>query len=395
VDRITAHTKGCIIYQEQILQIVREVGGFDWTNANEIRRIIAKKIGQAAFQVSMGNFQDGAMRLHGIDKATSERIWKRIVTSGTYAFVYAHSVSYSMLGWWCAWLKVHYPAEFYAASLSKAGDERAAFRLMKDAEKHGHKILAPQLNVSTRRWNASGDGQFIVAGWQTIPGLGEVMANKIETYRAEHGDFTDWDDLQAIPGIGPKSVANWEAFCSSHDPFKLGHARRVLTRVRSAIESHKVDLPKPTHTGDELAALDDKSGGTVAKPGTAVARRGARQGGGKWNSDSTLVVYIGIVRERAYQNAAENERSRTGDDMDVILKRMKAPDKQDYCILRCYDDGEEDVYVRTTRYSFPKFRRTLEGIAVGHDIVVVRGRKSPGFGTSVFADEIWVIDPEG
>jgi DNA polymerase III subunit alpha len=72
---------------------------------------------------------------------------------------------------------------------------------------------------------------------------------------------------------------------------------------------------------------------------------------------------------------------------------MKRPELQDYCVLRCFDDGDEDVYIRTTRYTFPKFRRALESIDVGRDIVVVRGRKSPGFGTSVFAEEIWVLEP--
>jgi DNA polymerase-3 subunit alpha len=138
VDEITKHTYGCIIYQEQILRILRELGGFEWTALADIRRIIAKKSGQAALHVSMGNFLDGSERLHGVKKETAEAIWKRIVTSGTYAFNIAHAVSYAMLAWWCAYLKAHYPAEFFAASLAKAkpGDD-SAFKLMKDAELHG------------------------------------------------------------------------------------------------------------------------------------------------------------------------------------------------------------------------------------------------------------------
>lgn len=379
-DRITELTKGQIIYQEQILQIVREIGGFDWGHSIEIRRIISKKLGQAAFQVSMGTFVEGAERLHGIDAHTAERIWKRIVTSGTYSFVNAHSVSYSMLAWWCAWLKTHVPPEFYAASLSKATEEQAAFRLMKDATKHGLNIRAPELARSRTRWTPHGTD--IVAGWQAIPGLGEKMAEKIDNY----ADLANWDDLQNIPGIGPKKVASWEAFCCQDDPFRLGHAAKVLSRTLKAIESGQIAVPRPTTDGDGLVSLDTGSGPASQSSG----RRGQR----KSRERGEMIVYMGIVRAREYQNAAENERSRTGDEMDVILKRMKRPDLQDYCVLRCYDDGDEDVYIRTTRYSFPKFRRTLESIAVGRDIVVVQGRKSPGFGTSVFADEIWVVDPE-
>jgi len=388
-DEICALTKGQIIYQEQILQIVRVIGGFDWGHSIEIRRIISKKLGQAAFQVSMGTFVDGAARLHGIDADTAEKIWKRLVTSGTYSFVNAHSVAYSMLAWWCAWLKVHYPAEFYAASLSKASDERARFRLMRDAEKHGHVIRPPDISRSHARWTPY--GQELVAGWSMIPKLGAVVASKIESYReqlTETGVYLDWIDLVAIPGIGAKSVEKWEAFSESHDPFKLRYAERVLGRVRTAIAEGKLPVPTPTHTGDELAAMDQEHQPVAAPDGKP--KRGTRKP--KFNA-GLKVVYVGLVRAREYQNAAENERSRSGDEMDVILTRMKRPDLQDYCVLRCYDDGDEDIYIRTTRYSFPKFRETLESVNVGHDIVVVRGRKSPGFGTSIFAEEIWVVDP--
>lgn len=382
VTEITALTKGQIIYQEQILQIVREIGGFDWGHSIEIRRIISKKLGQAAFQVSMGAFVDGAARLHGIDAVTAEKIWKRLVTSGTYSFVNAHSVAYSMLSWWCAWLKVHYPEEFYAASLSKAGDEQHSFRLMKDAVRHGITVSPPLLNLSRERWTTS-PGQ-VIAGWDSIPGLGPKIAEKIESWRKSNGDFSSFADLQQIPGIGPKKTDAWEEFCERKDPFKLKHAEQVLGKVRSAIERGRLAVPVPTHTGDDLV----DAGGRSETQGAAPAKRGVKR---KFVQGSQ-VVYVGIVRAREYQNAAENERSRTGDDMDVILKRMKKPELQDYCVLRCFDDGEEDVYLRSTRYSFPRFRRQLESITVGSDIVVVRGRKSPGFGTSVFMEEIWVIE---
>jgi DNA polymerase-3 subunit alpha len=391
VDEITALTKGCIIYQEQILKIVREIGGFDWGHSIEIRRIISKKLGQAAFQVSMGSFVEGAKRLHDIEPDLAERIWKRLVTSGTYSFVNAHSVAYSMLAWWCAYLKVHHPAEFYAASLSKASHEDAAFRLMKDAQKHEIRVRPPHVSQSTSRWRPIAidyDGRpSVLAGWSTIPGLGDKIAEKIDAFREENGEYSTWHDLEAIPGIGPKKVQAWDAFCSGHDPFGLTHAATVLGKVRDAIDAGDIPVPKPNTTGNEMAVMDkyDKQLG--------VDKRGARQSTWKRTSGS-FVVYMGIVKSREYQNAAENDRSRTGDELPDILKRMKRPELQDYCVLRCFDDGDEEVYVRTTRFTFPKFRKILESIAVSRDIVVVRGRKSPGFGTSVFADEIYVIDPE-
>lgn len=381
VDRITEHTKGCIIYQEQILQICREVGGFPWTDANDIRRIISKKIGQAAFEVRKEQFQAEAERLHGIDRKTSDRIWKRLVTSGTYAFVYAHSISYVKLSWWCAWLKAHYPAEFYAASLTKTdpNNDYAQFRLMRDAESHGQVISGPVLNWSGKSWGISKESGIIISGWEAIPGIGSKTAENIIRSREEDGKFRSWADLARVPGIGPKTAAMAEAFSLAQDPFGIHRADRLISAALGAIEAGDINVPRPTYDGAALARIAAPSG---------PVKRGSRRRKGR------EVVWIGIVRERLYQNAVENERSRSGEEVEDILRHMKQPDLQDYCTLRCYDATDEDVYIRTTRFTFPKFRRKLEIIDVGTDLVVVKGRKSPGFGTSVYADEIWVISPE-
>jgi DNA polymerase-3 subunit alpha len=206
IDEITQFTRGQIVYQEQILRIVREIGNFDWTNANEIRRIIAKKIGEAAFNVSMGNFVQGASQLHGMKEDTAVRVWKKIVTSGTYAFVYAHSTSYSILSLWCAWLKAHYPAQFYAASLAKADDEMA-FKLMQDAQNHGVRVRPPNISVSRRTWSVNNDS--LVAGWEQVPGIGEKMGTRIDEWIAAQPErLSEWGQLIAITGIGPKTNAN-------------------------------------------------------------------------------------------------------------------------------------------------------------------------------------------
>jgi DNA polymerase III subunit alpha len=381
VDNITEQTKGCIIYQEQILQICREVGGFPWTDANDIRRIISKKIGQAAFEVRKEQFQREADHLHGMDYKTSDRIWKRLVTSGTYAFVYAHSLAYVKLSWWCAWLKAYYPAEFYAACLTKAdpNDSYYQFRLMRDAESHGQVISGPVLNWSGKSWSIHPSSGLIVAGWEAIPGIGEKTAENIISDREENGRFSSWLDLTRVPGIGPKTATMAEAFATSHDPFQIHRAERLIESTLAAIEAGDIRVPKPNYDGAALARISESSG---------PAKRGERR------RKPTEVVWIGIVRERLYQNAVENERSRSGEEVDDILAKMKQPELQDYCTLRCFDNSDEDVYIRTTRFSFPKFRRKLETIDVGTDLVVVKGKKSPGFGTSVYVDDIWVISPD-
>jgi DNA polymerase III subunit alpha len=382
VGRITAHTKGQIIYQEQILQIVKEVGDFDWTHAVEIRRIISKKMGEAAFDVNKERFVEGAARLHGISPETADRIWKRLVTSGTYAFVYAHSVSYAMLALWCAWLKAHHPLEFYAAHLAKTDDKEARFRLMKDAMAHDIKVSPPKLKISRRSWTPAYEAKtgkpMLVAGWREIPGIGQITSINIEEDVDLVGPFEHWQDMQRIHGIGPKTVEKIQEFATSDDPFELKLTGRRLNRVKKWIAKQSV-VPFPNHTGDSLAAIrmeDDRTAG----------KRKFQKG--------PHVVYAGIVRERAYQDAAENQRSRSGEEMEDILAEMYRPDLLKYCSLRCYDESDEEIYLRINRFVFPKLRRFVDSIQVNRDVVVCSGWRIAGFGTPVLADKIWVIDPD-
>lgn len=420
IDELTAHTKGQIIYQEQILKIVREIGGFDWTNANEIRRIIAKKIGEAAFNVSMGNFVEGAARLHGMDDHTAQRIWRRLVTSGTYAFVYAHSVSYSTLALWCAWLKAHYPLEFYAASLAKEDKDEDRFKLMKDAQAHGIAITPPILNASRKSWRAV-PSLGLVAGWQQIPGIGEVTAEKIDELRwgrhswraklnCKHSaeissnvppdfitcpecggisrvtgvmetgvKFRSWGDLGAIRGIGPKTIEKMQAFATARDPFELDRTERILTPVLRWVARQR-PIPTPTHNGTEVAAIE------VEERYGADARKNYGKG--------PRVVYAGLAREINYQDAVENRRSRTGEEVADILKTLKRPDLLAYCSIRCYDTTDEEVYLRVNRFVFPNLKRMIEGISVNNDVIICVGNRIAGFGTPVMVDRLFVVSPD-
>lgn len=373
VDEITLDTKGQIIYQEQILRILRDMGGFDWFSVGQIRRIISKKLGEAAFQMSYQQFESGAGE-HGVSPEVALRIWRRLVTSGTYSFNIAHAISYSMIAWWCAWLKVHFPLEFYAASLAKA-DEEQQFKLMKDAERHDIVISPPILNASTRNWRPANG--MLVAGWEQIPGIGEKMATRIEEERAK-GKFGSWDDLIRIPGIGPKKVMNMMTFSTTFDPFGLTRTHRILEVTRDWIRKQR-KVPRPTHDGTGLADIKiDEVYGADAKKNYGKGPR---------------VVYAGMVKQINYQDAVENKRSRTGMEVEEILKELKHPELLEYCSIRCYDETQEEVYLRINRFVFPRLKAVIATIEPDRDVVVCVGRRIAGFGTPVMVDKIYVIDP--
>lgn len=381
VDEITARTYGQIIYQEQILRILREIGGFDWIHVGYIRRVISKKLGEAAFQVSYEDFASGAERLHGIKRELSDRIWKRLVTSGTYSFNIAHAISYSTLAFWTAWLKCHYPLEFFAASLAKASDGESQFRLMKDALGHNISVVPPILNASRKTWR-SVPSLGIVAGWEQIPNIGEKTAENIDMMRwgvdgIGGRKFNSWSDLGEIRGIGPKTIESMETFATAHDPFGLLKTGKTMDSVLKWIKTQN-RVPRPTHNGAEISEIFMEN---------RDFRTGKFELGPK-------VIYAGIVKTREYKDLIEDQRARTGMEVEEILANLKRPDLIKSCSLRCYDTTAEEVYLRITRWQFPKLKRAIETIAVNHDVVIAVGNRIAGFGTPVIVDKIWVVNPD-
>lgn len=368
VDEIAQHTKFCIIYQEQILKLVREVGGFDWTHAQEIRKIISQKHGEAAFNMKEEMFIEGAERLHGINREVAQQIWRRLATAGTYAFNAAHCVSYSMLAYWTMWLKINHPSAFFAASLAKAGDDKdKRYSLLRDATKRGHVILPPKPKTLNDTWTVDKKGR-IQAGLRQVPGIGPANLHAIIEDRETNGPVKEWDDLQRIKGIGPKTVEKMAEFATSDDPFGVHRVDKVLNRIRKAIEEGEMGraLPMPTHRAVDIP--------TDAK--------------------NLRVTYLGIPNFRNPQDVVEDERARTGRDYEEIKATMDRPDLIKKMAMQCYDDSDKTVYLRFSRFRFPQFEKGLWSIDLNHDVVLVRGVKRGGFGTSVHVEKMWIIDPD-
>jgi DNA polymerase-3 subunit alpha len=360
VDKLTESTYGQIIFQEQVLTIIRELGGFPVTRVHEIRRIISQKLGEIYMQNMREQFIEGAGKLHDMDPDLALRIWNFMVTSASYSFNQAHAVSYSMLSFWQMWLKVHHPSEFFAGAMRKVKDDKHSIewrrpRMLRDAKRHGLAILAPGLFDSAETWipgppNKFGPNGSLVAGFRQVPGIGPTQASRIATaVREQPGEFQTWGDLAKIPGIGPKKIEQIQQFAYKNDPFDLDLTGKILNELRGELRrgiGPLRNVPQPTHTSDQIADEQERA----------------------W------VTWVGVVRHRQYKDYLEDQRSKTGKDVEEILAEMDRPDLLKSCQLQCYDDGEEEVYVRFSRWNFPKFKDRLDRIVPGQDIVVVSGR---------------------
>jgi DNA polymerase III subunit alpha len=372
LDTICGATHYQIVYQEQILRIVREIGNFDWTHAAYIRKIISRKIGEQEFNRQWERFWEGA-QANGLDEETAKAIWGQCITAGSYAFNVAHSISYGMLAWWTMYLKQHHPLEFYVASLNKYNDKGKQHELLRDALRHEITILPPHPAKSGASF--SSEGSSIRCGFSQIPGLGGSKAAAIMEYRKVHS-LGEWKELDKIKGFGRKTVANVEAFCASDDPLEITKLDRVLAAVRHEIRhgSLRRRLPFPTHTSLQVPYQRVESDGDSKPPDTPV-------------------VWLGVVTHRNLRELFEVNFSRTGVPLDPDT--VRDPHLNEWVIMLGRDEGEL-LTITIDRWKYPRFREAVWGIRLDHDVVVVRGVKK-GYQSrrSIYVHDMWVLDPDG
>jgi len=350
LDSITAGTNYQIVYQEQILRIVREIGGFDWTGAANIRKIISKKHGEAEFNRQWEAFWKGA-RERGVDEETARKIWGLCITAGAYAFNAAHTTSYGTIAYWTMWLKRKFPDVFYAASLSKVPDgggpkgtgtilSRHTI-LRRDAIEHGIEIIPPGPS-SGLTWSVTGKSE-VSAGLTQIPGVGDKTAAAMVRYREEAGGVSSWGDYLAVKGIGPKTVERIQEWSTRSDPFGVYTLRDKIERGLAFVRSE--GLPQPSHTALEIPYEEPRD---------------------------ILITWIGVGVRLNLRNIFE-QNQRRGEEV-VSREKMRAPELDEFMLITGYD-GSELVNLRFTRFIYPKFRDAIWKTKLGDDLLLVRGVK--------------------
>jgi DNA polymerase-3 subunit alpha len=396
VERICGYTKFQIIYQEQLLAICREIGGFSWADTAKVRHIIAWKYGDAAFNAYKQQFIDGAA-LNGMNAVEAETIFNHMTTAGNYAFNLAHSVSYSMLGYWSMYFKQNYPDVFYAASLRKIAPDKWP-SLMRDAmdPKYfpmrgvGTPVTIGNVDVSLSdiTWGRDETGHRLVPGFSQIPGIGAKLAAQIVAERQiawQDGEEWDMSDVAEVKGIGPKKLEVIKQWTDAKDPFgvnglatKLDEVRRMLHNGE-LIDPYGVMLPTTTHKSEEL-------------PFDLGVQFMDASGNATWGQDRGMpVVWIGRVHGRNLRDLFEEHRTREGVDLDPAS--IRDPEKKHSMMLYAYDDTDE-VNIRINRWKFPYVRDLLMKIRLDYDLLIVRGYKNRSFGRKIEVDDMWVIDPE-
>ncbi|MBE7092857.1 MAG: DNA polymerase III subunit alpha [Clostridiales bacterium] len=198
-------TYGCMVYQEQVMQIVRDVAGYSLGRSDIMRRAMSKK-DQKAMETERKVFvygfveDDGTVTVpgairNGISEETANAIFDKIAVFAQYAFNKSHAAAYAVVAYQTAYLKCYYPLEFMAAMLnSLLGDEDKTARYIGYCKEHNITILPPDVNSSVSGFLPWGENS-IRFGLSAIKNVGISGVNSIVNEREKNGNFTSLDDF--------------------------------------------------------------------------------------------------------------------------------------------------------------------------------------------------------
>jgi DNA polymerase III alpha subunit len=172
-----ADTYGLVIYQEQVLNIGREIGGLTWDEVTALRKAMSKSLGKEYFDQFGDKWKKGAIGTAGFSKKLADETWDQLCTFGMWAFNKSHSVAYGIISYWCCWLKAHHPLEFCAATLDALQDPTRQIDLLRELDREGIRYVAVDRDNSEDRWVVK--GKVLVGPLTNINGIGPAMVMKV------------------------------------------------------------------------------------------------------------------------------------------------------------------------------------------------------------------------
>ena len=266
LEGILAETYGIFVYQEQVMQAAQILAGYSLGDADLLRRAMGKKV-QAEMDIQRERFVAGCKEVSGIEKAEANALFDLIDKFAGYGFNKSHAAAYALLAYQTAWLKAHYPEEFYAASMCfdmHQSEKLAIF--VDDARRGGITVLPPALNYSEAEYTVeqTDDGYAVRYALAGIRNVGERAMEAIVKERETAGRFESLKDLFERLPKGSMNSRQLEALISAGalDEFEPNRAKLManadmLLAVADAAERERSSGQAGLFGGEDAAVEDD------------------------------------------------------------------------------------------------------------------------------------------
>lgn len=258
MENALKNTYGILVYQEQVMQISKEVCGFTGGEADTLRKAIGKKNASL-----MGKMKDkmieGGQKHSGIPKDLMERFWKQLEEFAAYCFNKSHAACYGLIAYWTAYLKAHYPDAFMAALMTSDADDTDRLAIEINECRHmGIEVLLPDVNESYVEFAVVPDKKQIRFGMSAIKNVGVGAVEEIIRVRDEGGKFTSVMDFLERVDTRKVNRKTWESLIKSGGFDALGQSRSDLLFNLEAMLAlgSKIHKEKETNQADLFGGID-------------------------------------------------------------------------------------------------------------------------------------------
>ena len=275
LEHILGPTYGCIVYQEQVMQIVRDLAGYTMGRSDLVRRAMSKKKA-AVMEKERQNFVYGNPEErvkgcieNGIDEKTANHIYDEMIDFARYAFNKSHAACYAVVAYQTAYLKYYYPKEFFAALMTSVMDNvNKVSEYILTCRQMGIRILPPDINEGQSGFSVSGDA--IRYGLSAIKSIGRNVVDEIIRERKNNGLFTSIDDFVERMGGREVNKRTLENFIKAGAMDSLPGNRRQKTMIAPELLDQKNKDRKNVLEGQlslfDFAAEEEKQQYQITMP---------------------------------------------------------------------------------------------------------------------------------
>ena len=267
-------TYGCIVYQEQVIQIFRQLAGFSLGQADMIRRAMSKKKHKVIDAERVAFVHGDAERgiagavANGVPEEVADSIYDEILDFASYAFNKAHAVSYAIVCYWTAYMKRHYPQPYMAALLTSIlGNTAKVAEYIGECKDMGIALLPPDVNESWADFSVS--GQNIRFGLAAIKGIGRSAVEEMTREREANGLFRDFEDFCSRMAGRDLNRRAIESMILAGAFDSMGYTRRSLYEAAEMILDG-IGRAKRDNIEGQIGLFDDLSAedasGSIAIP---------------------------------------------------------------------------------------------------------------------------------
>lgn len=277
LEAILKPTYGCIVYQEQVMQIVRDLAGYSWGRSDLVRRAMSKKkayvMEQERKNFIYGNPDEGVKGCvnNGINEKVAGKIYDDMIDFAKYAFNKSHAACYAVVSFQTAYLKTYYPVEFMAALMTSVIDNTSKVAgYIYACKQMNIGILPPDVNESQMEFTVeNGKIRFAMAA---IKSLGRPTIQAILKERGENGSFISMQDFvtRMSQALNRRAIENFVK-AGAFDTF--GHTRKSMMIVSESMLDSAIKHNKDSMTGQmslfDFAAEEDKKAFEIRIPDVA------------------------------------------------------------------------------------------------------------------------------